>query len=146
MPRLPICRSSFPVVTNSRVHSSFVVCGGEPLPFSIADHNTLSHQLSQAWQPNTLVTYGLGLQAYHRFCDSHHIPEGTRAPASADLIVAFTSHLIGRVAASTVKNYVAGVRAWHLQHRLPWLVNDTEYHLLLRSATVLAPPTSTRSI
>ena len=117
---------------------------GAPLPLSITVGSDLDWHLSNTWQLSTLTTYSSGLQAYHQFCDSHHLSDRQRAPASPDLIAAFISHLIGTVTASTVSNYVAGLCAWHFQHRLPWLVNEREYHLLLRSAAAFTPASSTR--
>ncbi|KAF9044096.1 hypothetical protein BJ165DRAFT_1404953 [Panaeolus papilionaceus] len=40
------------------------------------------------------------------------------------------------------KNYVLGVRAWHLLHGLDWSTNDTELEALLKAADKSAPSTS----
>lgn len=117
---------------------------GDPLPLSLSISSDLDQHLLHTWHISTLTTYGSSLQANHLY--RHHLSDQRRAPSSADLIATFVSHLIGTVASSTVSNYVVGLRAWHLQNRFPWLINDQEYRLLLHSAATLAPTASLRPL
>ncbi|KAL5476580.1 hypothetical protein ACEPAI_3260 [Sanghuangporus weigelae] len=41
-------------------------------------------------------------------------------------------------------DYIAGIRAWHVLHRVPWSINETELKSLLRGADSLTPDTSKR--
>ena len=88
---------------------------------------------------STRNTYGTGLASFHLFCDSYNIPWTNRAPASAELISAFVAHLASHYSASTITNYVSGVRMWHIIHSIPWTPNPTELHSLLRGAKLLQP-------
>ncbi|PSR77446.1 hypothetical protein PHLCEN_2v7877 [Hermanssonia centrifuga] len=98
----------------------------------------------EAWAPSTAALYGSGLTTYHLFCDEKGVPERQRAPASSELIEAFVSALAGAYAASTVANYFAAVRAWHVLHRLDWCLNKDQISNLLRAASKLAPESSKR--
>ncbi|TEB24501.1 hypothetical protein FA13DRAFT_1714661 [Coprinellus micaceus] len=46
--------------------------------------------------------------------------------------------------ASTICNYVFGVRAWHILHGVPWEMCPEEIESLLKAANRLAPPSSKR--
>lgn len=93
--------------------------------------------MADGLRTRTLDTYGSGLALYHRYCDARGVAEHDRAPASADLILSFTSALAGHYSASTISNSLAGVRMWHLLHRLPWNSTLEHQQLLLRGATQL---------
>lgn len=101
------------------------------------DFERVSRVMSVAWAPRTLETYGAGLLLYHCICDSRGVPDDARAPASNDLLTAFIAELAGAYSASAIQNYISGVRAWHLLHRLPWHIDATEQSLLLRGAAAL---------
>lgn len=79
--------------------------------------------MGEAWSASTLEVYGSGLYAFHVFCDARGIQESARAPASVALLSAFLAELAGVYAKTTITNYIAGVRAWHLLHDLPWLLD-----------------------
>lgn len=44
--------------------------------------------------------------------------------------------------ASSISNFVAGIRAWHVVHRLPWTINSNETSSLIKASRILAPATS----
>ncbi|KAK0448168.1 hypothetical protein EV421DRAFT_1889523 [Armillaria borealis] len=88
----------------------------------------------------TLETYGSGLLLYHIFCDVRNIPDDARCPASAKIISSFLATMAGNYASGTLSNYLHGVRAWHILHGLPWLVNETEMSQLITAAVHLQPP------
>ncbi|KLO04247.1 hypothetical protein SCHPADRAFT_758613 [Schizopora paradoxa] len=113
-----------------------------PLPSNVLDQ--LHRLLTHAWSESTQATFGSGLLAFHAFCDKHEIPEHMRAPCSSDLLSAFVASLAGSYSHSTISNYVAGVRAWHIIHRVEWDVHDAHLKQLLSGAQRLAPPSSTR--
>ncbi|TFK18561.1 hypothetical protein FA15DRAFT_683254 [Coprinopsis marcescibilis] len=61
--------------------------------------------LARGYTSNSRQTYGAGLLSYHIWCDMH------RAPASADLMLSFLSSLAGLYSGSTLRSYLAGVKA-----------------------------------
>ncbi|KAK0191738.1 hypothetical protein F5146DRAFT_931255, partial [Armillaria mellea] len=96
--------------------------------------------LSFSWADKTLETYGSGLLLYHIFCDVRNIPDNAHCPASAEIILSFLAMMAGSYASTTLSNYLHGVRAWHILHGLPWLVNETETSQLITAAVHLQPP------
>jgi hypothetical protein len=78
----------------------------------------------------TRENYGAGLLRFHQYCDSRHIPESQRMPASDFLLASFIASWAGKVAATTAQNWLAGLHFWHNLHGAPWFG-----HSILRSAT-----------
>jgi len=97
------------------------------------------------WSESTKELYGTGLLIFHIYCDIHGILEHHRAPVPSHVFAAFLSSCAGTYSGSTISNYAAAVRAWHLLHGLEWQVNEPEYKALLEGATRLAPAASKRS-
>ena len=97
------------------------------------------------WKPSTLEMYGSGLLIYHIICDVKRVPEVDRAPVSTPLLQSFISALAGSYSASTINNYHAGIRAWHLIHGLSWSHDSTLISITLRGAADLAPPSSSKA-
>ncbi len=86
----------------------------------------------------------IGLLAFHVFCDKHEIQDSLRAPCSPDLLAAFVASLAGIYSGKTLRNYVAGVKAWHILHRIPWQIQDEELSRLLTGAERRTPLTAIR--
>ena len=61
------------------------------------------------------------------------------------LIATFIASLAGVYSISTIRNYVYGVRAWHLVHGAAWKRNQDELDTILRGALQMAPKLSTRA-
>lgn len=95
-----------------------------------------------AWSENTRGVYGSGLLAFHVWCDRAHVSERDRAPASGSLISLFISSMAGGFAKDTVSNYLAGVRAWHILHYIPWNIDQPQYQTMLKAIDSVAPPSS----
>lgn len=91
-----------------------------------------------------MESYAAGLLVFHVFCDHRGIPEDQRAPASPDLIGLWISHLAGSYSGGAVRNYVSGVRAWHIIHGVEWRINKPQLDTLLRSSERLRPLESRR--
>lgn len=100
--------------------------------------------MNVSWAQGTRETYASGLLVYHVFCDSRNIAEQDRCPAPPLLILTFISTCAGSYAGKTLANYVCGVRAWHILHGQPWLIDDNQVKPALEGATRLAPPSSRR--
>ena len=94
-----------------------------------------------AWE-ETRISYGAGLLMWHCFCDSKGLPEAERAPASQVLLSAFVAHMAAAYSGKTISNYLNGVRAWHLLHGLPWVLDKREMDTMLRAADKLTPSSS----
>ncbi|TFY58121.1 hypothetical protein EVJ58_g6608 [Rhodofomes roseus] len=77
-------------------------------------------------------------------CDRRNIPERERAPARDATIQLFVATLAGSYNGDTIRNYVYGVRAWHIVHGVPWHRNKDELDTLLRAALKLTPAVSQR--
>lgn len=78
----------------------------------------------------TRENYGAGLLRFHQFCDSRNISEHQRMPAPDFLLAAFIASWAGKVATTTVQNWLAGLHFWHNLHGAPWFGSS-----LLRSAS-----------
>ncbi|KAF8141015.1 hypothetical protein K438DRAFT_1878853 [Mycena galopus ATCC 62051] len=117
---------------------------GKPVNVSPADLARIEAVMLEAWAEGTRDTYGSGLLVWHVFHDKRATPEAQRAPASFVLIAAFIASIAGAYSGKTIANYVYGVRAWHILHGAPWLVDGHELEALLSGATHLTPATSKR--
>jgi hypothetical protein len=115
---------------------------GQLVNLAITDLQRIQDILIHAWADSTLESYGSGLLVYHVFCDTKFIPETQRAPASAILISSFLAMIAGSYAGKTIANYLYGVRAWHILHGVPWVLNEPEIDALLKAATNVAPSSS----
>lgn len=118
---------------------------GRPIPLSEADLERVQQVLGEAWAESTRIVYGSGLLAFHVMCDARNVSEEQRAPVSNVLIAAFIASLAGSYSASTIRNYVYGIRAWHLIHGAAWTRNQDELDSLLKGALQLAPKLSARA-
>lgn len=105
----------------------------------------LEQVLNKAWAPSTVETYGTGLSAFHTFCDHAGISEEDRAPAPQEVLAIFAAALTGVYAASTISNYMAGVRAWHIIHGMPLNAQKQTMDAVLRAALILTPPDSKKA-
>jgi len=98
--------------------------------------------LEETFAPNTRSTYGTGLLIFHIFCDHKGVEEGHRAPVNPTVLSSFISTLAGTYGGSTIRNYVYGVRAWHIIHGAQWRVKDEEVEALLTAGKKMAPKES----
>ncbi|TEB22825.1 hypothetical protein FA13DRAFT_1640698 [Coprinellus micaceus] len=115
---------------------------GRPVNLWRSDLERIIDVITEAWAEGTRETYGSGLLTFHVFCDLRGITEGQRAPASPVLVQAFVADLAGTYAAATIRNYVLGVRAWHILHGVRWDMRQEELEAMLKAANTLAPPSS----
>jgi len=45
---------------------------------------------------------------------------------------------------NSLRNYLSGIRAWHILHGVPWDVNDDENEIIIKAAKPLTPKSSRR--
>ncbi|TEB24860.1 hypothetical protein FA13DRAFT_1906060 [Coprinellus micaceus] len=117
---------------------------GTPINLAASDLERIREVLCEAWAVSTMEVYGSGLLTFHVFCDIRKLTERERVPARQVMIAAFISDLAGTYASSTIRNYVFGVRAWHVLHGVRWDMRLEEIESLLKAAKRLAPPSSKR--
>jgi hypothetical protein len=92
-----------------------------------------------------LATYGARIKLFMTICDARGLPENARFPISQDLLAMFLAQLVGTYSSSAARNYVAGLKAWHVVHCLPWAVDYLQINTLLQAATLQAPVLSQQS-
>ena len=114
-------------------------------PLPPTDEERIREVLAEAYSDSTKATYGTGLLVFHVFCDRKGINEIQRAPCGQTLLSNFVSTLIGDYSAQAIENYVYGLRAWHIIHRIPWNVNNIELQTLFASAAKNQPPKSSKA-
>ncbi|KAJ7049744.1 hypothetical protein C8F01DRAFT_919196, partial [Mycena amicta] len=78
-------------------------------------------ELLNSTQPDTRQAYGAGLLRFNQFCNRELIPEGRRMPASDILLGAFVADYSGKVSGKAIRNWLNGLRLWHIY-------NDAEWH------------------
>lgn len=109
---------------------------------SDSDIDRIITVLSHSHAQSTWETYGSGLLVFHVFCDACKIPEEQRCPASSVLMLAFIAACSGLYSGKSLENHFYAVRAWHLLHGQPWLVNTDQCTLAISGGKRLTPITS----
>ena len=100
--------------------------------------------IGASWAESTKELYGTGLLVYHVYCDVHNIPDNHRAPVSQNLLSAFLASCAGSQSGSTIANYAAAIRVWHILHGLEWNIDEKECKAVLRGGSKLAPLSAMR--
>ena len=75
--------------------------------------------MASSWASSTWEAYGTGLLAMFEFMEAIAIPATNQVPVTPTVLKAFVATLAGEYSVSTIKNYINGVRAWHIIHNLP---------------------------
>ena len=118
-------------------------CLGIPT-LSETDRERVKDTMMHAWEEDTRASYGAGLLMWHCFCDGRATPEAEQAPASQALLSAFVAHMAAAYSGKTISNYLNRVRAWHLLHSIPWVLEKNEMDAMLQAADKLTPSSSKR--
>ncbi|KAG2098272.1 uncharacterized protein F5147DRAFT_583189, partial [Suillus discolor] len=112
------------------------------VPVSEEQLDCILEVMGSSWAQSTKETYGVGLLVFHVYCDSLKIPEDQHCPVSPTLLLAFLSSCAGSYSGSALANYTASLKAWHLLHGHPWIVNAKELKAIIDGAMVLVPESS----
>ena len=107
---------------------------GKPFPLSLRDLEQIGGVSLNALQPTTQATYGAGLLTFRVFCDQKGIPEDLRAPVDGLILQSFVATLAGIYCTSSISNYVAAVRAWHIVHGVGWNIGGPDIDLIIKGA------------
>ncbi|KAI5984994.1 hypothetical protein EDC04DRAFT_2590519, partial [Pisolithus marmoratus] len=99
----------------------------------------ITNIIATSWMESTKELYSTSLLVYHIYCDMNNIPDKQHCPISPNLLAAFLMSCAGAHSGSTLANYMAGIRAWHIVHGHHWSVNEAEYKAILEGASRLAP-------
>jgi hypothetical protein len=101
---------------------------------SLKEQVLLFEGLAGVHVPETLESYGAGLTRFHQFCDRHDVAEDVRMPASRQLLALFISEARGTCTGSCIRNWLCGLRLWHIYNDAPWFGNDERLALLKKSS------------
>ena len=96
------------------------------------------------WESSMREAYGSGLLTFHVWCDIRSMPEEQQAPLSPIFTAAFVSSLTGAYSSKTIRNYLYGIRAWHIFHGVKWEMNEPEMEALLKATEKATPESSKR--
>ena len=117
---------------------------GHPTNLGKIDLIRIKEVLQETYAPNTKSTYGTGLLMFHVFCDHKDIEEEHRAPINMTVLSSFISTLAGTYGGGTIRNYVYGIRAWHIIHGAKWIIDDNEIDALFKASNKLSPKEAKR--
>lgn len=118
---------------------------GTPTNLNKRDLDKIREIINEAYAPTTRSSYGTGLYAFHFFCDHKDISEEHRSPVNPTVLASFISTMVGIYGGSTIRNYVYGIRAWHIIHGIPWNTNREEVDALLKAGRRLTPKEAKRA-
>ncbi|KAJ3775084.1 hypothetical protein FB446DRAFT_685005 [Lentinula raphanica] len=93
---------------------------------------------SMGLSDSTKSSYAAGLLRYHQFCDSENVPHSLRMPASETLVLGFIGHYMGSVSGLTIRSWLSGLRAWHIQHGAPWVLDSSQELKVARAGARIA--------
>ncbi|KAF5368148.1 hypothetical protein D9615_010187 [Tricholomella constricta] len=124
-----------PRVTSCTVAPGLFVANPNPLSLaarSLPSHKTqpprelsqIYHLLLESLSESTRQSYGAGLLRFTQFCDRLRVSENLRMPASDALLSAFIADASSSCSGACVRNWLSGLRAWHIIHRAEWHGRD----------------------
>lgn len=123
---------------------TFEDTAGRPLTLPDEFVDRIQQVLANGYADSTLETYAAGLLAFHVFCDLRDIPKDQRAPCSSDLLNAWIATMAGHFAGASVRNYVHGLRAWHIIHSVEWNIDKASFDTIIHGAERLQPDRARR--
>lgn len=94
--------------------------------------------LHAAYAPATLPTYGTGVRHFVKWCQHSGLDGATCFPALEHILVTYACNLAGEVGKSTARNYLCGIRAWHIINGVTWNTS-VRLELAMKAVGVLAP-------
>lgn len=114
-----------------------------PMPIEQSDvwpacfHESIETALRNAWSDGTIRNYASAIRMFLAFCASHDIPPAQMFPASDYLITAFIASQKASLSSSTIRNYLSGIRAWHISNGFAFSHSD-RLNLISKASRPLA--------
>ncbi|KAF5386129.1 hypothetical protein D9615_002403 [Tricholomella constricta] len=106
----------------------------------VENQSQVYHLLLESLSESTRQSYGAGLLRFTQFCDRLRISENLRMPASDALLSAFIADASSSCSGACVRNWLSGLRAWHIIHRAEWHGRDPWVISLQKSADKFGIP------
>jgi hypothetical protein len=100
--------------------------------------------MQQALERSTRQSYASGLLRWIEWSDANEVEEQHRLPADEVLLGCFVADAAGIIGESGIKNWFAGLAAWHRYHDVPWHGSSARMALILAGCKKLAPESSIR--
>ncbi|KAJ7286577.1 hypothetical protein C8J57DRAFT_1119187, partial [Mycena rebaudengoi] len=91
-------------------------------------------ELLTSTEQDTRQAYGAGLLRFNQFCDREGISESCRMPASDILLGAFISDHSGKISGKAIRNWLNGLRLWHIYNDADWHGKEGWLPSILKSA------------
>jgi hypothetical protein len=92
----------------------------------------------------TRENYGAGLLRFTQYCDPLRLPETSRLPAPEVILSSFIASWAGKVSASTITGWLAGLHFWHSYHGVPWFGSNM-LRITTNGAKRLVPTSAKRA-
>jgi hypothetical protein len=105
------------------------------------DEDKVISTIRRAWAADTLKKYSGGIERYKRFCFKRNLDPEMSFPATEATLCEFAAETAGLRAGSTIKNDLAGIRAWHVLNNAPF-PTGTQLSYVLKGAENMTPATS----
>ncbi|GLB45561.1 hypothetical protein LshimejAT787_2400190 [Lyophyllum shimeji] len=93
-----------------------------------------------ATSDSTRQSYGAGLLRFTQFCDREKISENLCMPASTILLSAFIADAIGTCTGNCIRNWLNGLRLWHLYNLADWHGRDRWISSLQKATDIQGVP------
>ncbi|KAF8869112.1 hypothetical protein BD779DRAFT_1614627 [Infundibulicybe gibba] len=97
--------------------------------------------LDNAWAPATRAKYNSSVSLYLRWCSLEGIPRDKRLPASEISLCSFAAHHAGKMAGSTIRSHLSGLKRWHILNNFEY-GSSPRLKYLLKAADNMTPGTS----
>ncbi|KAE8192765.1 hypothetical protein CF335_g5757 [Tilletia laevis] len=114
-----------------------------PSPPTI-ESQRISQVIAASWAPSTRTTYASGILHWHLWALRSLPPDQCHLPIPIHQLLAFIAAHAGDYAGSTIKNWVAGIRAFHLAKGHLLNTKDDRVQQALTGAARLTPASSAR--
>lgn len=132
------------IITPQRLYDNSTPKSKAPI-ISPDSANKIQIALTNSWAPSTRRNYQCAIQKYIKFCETQRIPRHLHTPAEEIVLCAFAADNVGRLSASTARNQLAAIKAWHLANNWTWK-GSHRLTQILRGVHRLTPESSRRPL
>ncbi|KAF8869431.1 hypothetical protein BD779DRAFT_1386267, partial [Infundibulicybe gibba] len=93
------------------------------------------------WAPATRAKYDSSVSLYLRWCSTENVPCDKQLPASEILLCSFVAHSAGKIAGSSIRSHISGLKQWHILNNFDF-GSSPRLKYLLKAADNMTPGTS----